>query len=269
MPERKPLQEDVTDTTLLVETVREAGKIARKYFRGEYSSWDKGRGNPVTDADIAIDRNLREVLLAARPNYGWLSEETEDDPARLTRDRVFIVDPIDGTVGFIKGRPHFTIVATVVHAGRPVSAAIYNPITEEMYDAAYCNGARLNGDPISVSDKDTLEGCRMLAPRVYFEPERWQRPWPDSMQVETRSSIAYRLALVAAGKFDAVLSLTAKHDWDLAAGDLMVNEAGGCVLTPNGEILTYNNATPLQQGVLSAGPALHAKLRERLQEQLP
>ncbi len=268
MPERKPLQEDVTDTTLLVETVREAGKIARKYFRGEYSSWDKGHGNPVTDADIAIDRNLREVLLAARPNYGWLSEETEDDPARLTRDRVFIVDPIDGTVGFLKGRPHFTIVATVVHAGRPVSAAIYNPITEEMYDAAYGSGARLNGDPISVSEKDTLDGCRILAPRVYFESSRWKNPWPTSMQIESRSSIAYRLALVAGGRFDAVLSLTAKNDWDLAAGDLLLNEAGGRVTAPSGETLTYNNPQPLQRGVLSAGPALHAKLKQRLQEQL-
>ncbi len=153
MPERKPLHEHVVDTALLVETVREAGKIARKYFRGEYASWDKGGGNPVTEADIAIDRNLREVLLAARPNYGWLSEETEDDPARLTRDRVFIVDPIDGTVGFLKGRPHFTIVASVVHAGRPVSAAIYNPITEEMYEATYRNGARLNGDPSAFPTK--------------------------------------------------------------------------------------------------------------------
>ncbi len=268
MPERSSLQDDRADTRLLVESVREAGNIARKYFRGEYASWDKGRGNPVTEVDIAIDRSLHEVLLTARPNYGWLSEETEDDPARLTHDRVFIVDPIDGTRGFLKGRPHFTIVATVVQDGRPVSAAIYNPITEEMYDAAYGSGARLNGDPISVSEKDTLDGCRILAPRVYFESSRWKNPWPASMQIETRSSIAYRLALVASGRFDAVLSLTAKNDWDLAAGDLLLNEAGGRVTTPSGETLTYNNPQPLQRGVLSAGPALHAKLKQRLQEQL-
>jgi myo-inositol-1(or 4)-monophosphatase len=268
LPERSSLQDDQADAKLLVESVREAGTIARKYFRGEYASWDKGRGDPVTEADIAIDRSLHDVLLAARPNYGWLSEEREDDPTRLTRDKVFIVDPIDGTHGFLKGRPHFTIVAAVVQDGRPVSAAIYNPISEEMYDAAYGGGARLNGDPISVSAKDTLDGCRILAPRVYFESERWQNPWPDSMQIETRSSIAYRLALVASGRFDAVLSLTAKNDWDLAAGDLLLNEAGGCVTTPSGETLTYNKPKPLQRGVLSAGPALHAKLKQRLQEQL-
>jgi len=268
LQEPSPSHEDVADTALLVESVREAGKIARKYFRGDYASWEKGKGNPVTEADIAIDRQLHETLLAARPDYGWLSEESEDNATRLTHDRVFIVDPIDGTVGFLKGRPHFTIVGTVVHAGRPVSAAIYNPITEEMYEATYCNGAFLNEEPISVSDKATIEGCRMLAPRFYFEPERWRNPWPDSMQIETRSSIAYRLALVAQGKFDAVLSLTPKHDWDLAAGDLIANEAGGLVIAPGGETLTYNNAAPLQRGVLSAGPALHAKLKEQLLERL-
>jgi myo-inositol-1(or 4)-monophosphatase len=266
--EHKPQPEDVADTRLLVESVREAGKIARKFFRGEYASWDKSRGNPVTEADIEIDRALNETLLTARPHYGWLSEETEDDPARLNRDRVFVVDPIDGTVGFLKGQPHFTIVATVVHAGRPVSAAIYNPITEEMYDAVFRGGARLNEEPISVSDKDTIDGCGMLAPRFYFEAERWKTPWPDSMLIETRSSIAYRLALVAQGKFDAMLSLTAKHDWDLAAGDLIVNEANGCVISPDGKPLTYNNTRPLQSGVLAAGPALYAKLKTRLEEQV-
>lgn len=268
MPEHNPQPEDLADTSLLLESVREVGKIARKFFRGKYDSWNKSHGNPVTEADIEIDRALNEALLSARPHYGWLSEETEDQPERLKRDRVFVVDPIDGTAGFLKGRPHFTIVATVVHAGRPVSAAIYNPITEEMYDAVFRGGARLNQEAINVSDKDTIDGCGMLAPRFYFEPERWKTPWPDSMQIETRSSIAYRLALVAQGKFDATLSLTAKHDWDLAAGDLMVNEAGGCVNSPSGEPLTYNNLQPLQRGVLAAGPALHAKLRTRLEEQV-
>lgn len=268
MPGRRTPDDNKADVALLIESVREAGKIARKYFRGEYKSWDKGPGNPVTEADIAIDRSLREVLLAARPNYGWLSEESEDDPERLACEKTFIVDPIDGTIGFLKGRPQFTIVASVVQAGRPVSAAIYNPITEEMYDAVHENGARLNDEPISVSKKETLEGCRILAPRVYFEPEHWRSPWPSSLEIETRSSIAYRLALVAEGKFDAVLSLTAKHDWDLSAGDLVLNEAGGCVTTPGGEILTYNNPKPLQRGILSAGPTLHARLKERIEEHL-
>ena len=268
MPEHSAFEKDRADTKLLVESLREAGAIARKYFRGDFASWNKSRGDPVTEADIAIDQNLHRALLSARPDYGWLSEETEDDPARLDRERVFIVDPIDGTRGFLKGRPHFTIVAAVVQENRPVSAAIYNPITEEMYDAARGGGARLNGNPIRVSETDTLEGSRILAPQVYFETARWDDPWPNSMQTETRSSIAYRLALVAEGRFDAILSLTAKNDWDLAAGDLLLHEAGGCVTAPGGESLFYNKPQPLQQGALGAGKTLHTILKQRLREQL-
>lgn len=267
MPAPSFLEQDRADTTLLVESLREAGVIARKYFRGDYSSWDKGHGDPVTEADIAIDHKLREMLLAARPDYGWLSEESEDDPARLESDRTFIVDPIDGTRGFLKGRPHFTIVAAVVQDGRPVSAAIYNPISEEMYDAMRGGGARLNGDVVRVSKTDTLEGSRILAPRSYFEPTQEHDLWPESIQTETLSSIAYRLALVAEGKYDAILSLTAKNDWDLAAGDLLLSEAGGRVTAPGGEPLLYNKPQPLQRGALGAGPALYAILKQRLQKQ--
>jgi myo-inositol-1(or 4)-monophosphatase len=259
---------NLADTALLVRSVREAGAIARKFFQGEYKQWDKSRGNPVTEADIAIDSFLKEELLAARPDYGWLSEETDDDLSRLSKSRVFVVDPIDGTIGFLKGRPHFTIVAAVVTEGRPVSAAIYNPISEEMYEANFGGGAALNGGTIHVSDQGTLENATILAPLVTFEPADWRSPWPTSMRSETRASIAYRLALVAAGKFDAMISLSAKHDWDLAAGDLVVNEAGGLVTAPDGRILTYNHPQPLQRGVLSAGPRLHARLRDRMNDQL-
>ena len=120
------------DTGLLVASLRQAGDIARRYYGGPYKSWHKSRGNPVTDADIEIDHYLKRTLLSERPGYGWLSEETEDDPDRLTRERVFVVDPIDGTYGFLKHRPQFTIVAAVVEKGRPVAAAIYNPITDEI-----------------------------------------------------------------------------------------------------------------------------------------
>jgi myo-inositol-1(or 4)-monophosphatase len=153
-----------------------------------------------------------------------------------------------------------------VSKGRPVSAAIYNPITEEMFEATYGRGARLNGKPIRVSARDAIEGSLVLAPRTYFSPEHWRTPWPD-MHVETRSSIAYRLALVAEGRFDAMISLTAKHDWDLAAGDLIVREAGGRMTAPSGVELTYNNAQPLQRGALGANPTLHAKLVERVKDQ--
>jgi myo-inositol-1(or 4)-monophosphatase len=264
----EPTPEDVADAALLVSSLREAGAIARSYFRGRYASWDKGHGNPVTDADIAVDRLLHERLLAARSGYGWLSEETEDDRTRLDRARVFVVDPIDGTIGFLKGRPHFTIVAAVVENGRPVAAAIYNPISEEMFEAVQSGGARLNGAAIGVSNRATLEHVRMLAPRVYIEDENWGNPWPATLVLESRASIAYRLALVASGQFDAMLSLTAKHDWDLAAGDLIVNEAGGKATSTDGTTLKYNARQPLHRGIVAASPALHTVLLGRIAERV-
>jgi myo-inositol-1(or 4)-monophosphatase len=255
--------DDSADQDLLVASVREAGSIARKYFGGIYKSWHKSRGNPVTEADIEIDAFLKETLLAARPDYGWLSEETADDPARLTRERIFVVDPIDGTYGFLKGRPHFTIVATVVTDGRPVAAAIYNPMTEEMYAAALAAGSTMNGIRLMVSGKSDFEGSRLLASRDFLEDRRWPTPWPK-LTVESRASIAYRMALVARGAFDAMVSLTDKSDWDLAAGDLIVREAGGLVTSQAGEMLRYNQARPVQKGVVCAGPRLHGRLLERL-----
>ena len=245
--------------------MREAGAIARKYFGGTYKSWSKSHGNPVTDADIEIDEFLKETLLAARPHYGWLSEETVDHPARLTSARIFVVDPIDGTHGFLKGRPHFTIVATVVTEGRPVAAAIFNPITDEMFAAATGEGATENGVALAVSTKSEFAHSRMLTSRDFIDDPRWPTPWPP-LTIESRASIAYRMALVARGDFDAMVSLTDKSDWDLAAGDLIVREAGGRVTSQTGEMLRYNQTRPVQQGVICAGPALHEGLLERLRE---
>lgn len=262
-----PAPEAGADLTLLEEALHEAGKIACRYFGGHYKSWDKGKGQPVTDADLAVDRFLQETLTAARPAYGWLSEESPDDPARQSAPRTFVVDPIDGTIAFIKGLPHFTICAAVVADGRPMAGVVYNPVTEESFSARIGGGAHLNGAPIRVSDRDNVEGCRMLASKALFAHPGWATPpatpWPE-MAVETRSSIAYRMALVAGGSFDAMLALSAKHDWDLAAGDIIVREAGGCVTNHRGKILRYNSAEPIQPSIVSAGPRLHKKLLDRL-----
>ncbi len=254
---------EIADTALLVDSVREAGGIARRFFGGSYRKWDKGGGNPVTEADIAVDRRLHQILLGERPDYGWLSEETEDDPSRLERERVFVVDPIDGTVGFVRGRPQFTIVAAVVRRGRPVSAAVYNPITDEMYEATLSKGARLSGEDIRVSERRSFDEARILAGKHIFAPEHWDEAWPGSMLIENRSSLAYRLALVAEGQFDAMISLQTKHDWDLAAGDLILHEAGGLLTSQEGATLVYNQPQPLQHGVIGSGPGLHAILVQR------
>ena len=254
---------EIADTALLVDSVREAGGIARKFFGNSYRKWDKGGGNPVTEVDIAIDRRLHSILIGERPDYGWLSEETEDDHSRLTRDRVFVVDPIDGTLGFIRGRPHFTIVAAVVREGRPVSAAVYNPISDEMYEATLGKGARLSGEDIRVSEQSSFEDARILASKQMFAAQNWDEPWPTSMLIDNRSSLAYRLALVAEGQFDAMISLSRKSDWDLAAGDLILHEAGGLLTSRDGKKLIYNRPHPLQHGIIGAGPGLHGKLLER------
>ncbi len=261
-----PAPDVVQDTNLLAATLRQAGEIARRYYGGTYKSWNKSRGNPVTEADIEIDRFLKRSLLAERPEYGWLSEETEDDPARIARERVFIVDPIDGTYGFIGNRPQFTIVAAIVRNGRPVSAAIYNPVTGEMFEASKDHGARKNGMRITVSTQSSFDGARILAERKLMDPARWATPWPESLGAETRASAAYRLALVASGEFDATFSLSRKSDWDLAAGDLIAHEAGGLVTGRNSELLIYNRPTTVHESVICAGPQLHARILARLNE---
>jgi myo-inositol-1(or 4)-monophosphatase len=259
-------ENDSADTALLVEAVGEAGTIARRFYGGSYKSWHKSQGNPVTEADIAIDEFLKETLLRARPEYGWLSEETADDPARLSRKRIFVVDPIDGTYGFLKHRPQFTIVAAVVENGRPVAGAIYNPITEEMFEAAKGKGATRNGIRIRVSAQSGFEHMRLLAEKNLIDPARWAVPWPPSIVHETRASVAYRMALVAAAEFDAMVSLTHKSDWDIAAADLIVSEAGGLTTTRDGKELLYNGEKPDHPNVICAGPALHARLLQRMHE---
>ena len=255
------------DLPLLEEAVRDAGAIARKFYRGSYRKWQKDKGQPVTECDLAVDQFLSGRLRAARPEYGWLSEETEDDPVRCEAEITFVVDPIDGTVAFLKGRPHFTICAAIVRGGRPMAAALYNPITGECFTAIAGTGAKLNGKRLHVSETQKLEGCRMLGPKTTFEHPASEItpaiPWPP-MHVETRNSVAYRLALVACGSFDATVALSAKHDWDLAAGDLIVQEAGGLATTHKGMAFHYNGAEPVQPSVVAAGPYLHPELIERL-----
>jgi myo-inositol-1(or 4)-monophosphatase len=249
------------DLQLLEDAVRAAGDIARKFFGGDYKRWHKDGGSPVTEADLAVDKYLRETLTAARPAYGWLSEETPDDPARLAAKTVFVVDPIDGTVAFLKNRPHFTICAGIVTDGIAVAGAVYNPIHDELFSARSGAGARRNDEPIHVSARDTLTGCAMLGDRTQLSLP----PFPD-MHIQNRNSVAYRLALVADGSADATVSQTAKCDWDLAAADIIVREAGGQVTDARGQPLRYNGPRPIQPSLVVAGPALHGKLIDLLRQ---
>ena len=257
---------EADDLALITDAALGAGDIARRYFGGTFKRWDKAKGEPVTEADLAIDQYLHKTLTAVRPDYGWLSEESIDNEERKTAKRTFIVDPIDGTIAFLKSKPHFSHAIAIVEDGRPITAVVLNPITKECFAARAGHGATLNGEPAHVSLRHTVEGCRMLAPKALFEHPAWSNapnvPWPP-MHVEQRNSIAYRLGLVAAGLFDAAISLSSKHDWDLAAGDLIVQEAGGRTTDHQGKVLRYNGAIPIQRSMIAGGPYLHPLLVER------
>lgn len=235
--------------------MREAGGIARTFFGTDYKRWNKSGGSPVTEADLAVDKFLCERLTAARPGYGWLSEESADNHARLEKSHVFVVDPIDGTIAFLKGRPHFTICAAVVEQGRAIAGAVYNPMSDELYAACAGGGATRNREPIRASDRPELKDSAMLGDRSILSCP----PWP-TLHVQTRNSVALRVALVADASADATVSLSAKRDWDLAAADVILREAGGCMTDLTGAALVYNRPDAVQPGLVAAGPALHAEI---------
>jgi myo-inositol-1(or 4)-monophosphatase len=249
------------DLKLLEDTVRQAGPIARKFYGGDYKRWSKEGGSPVTEADLAVNAYLCDALTAARPGYGWLSEENADDPSRLSKREVFIIDPIDGTIAFLKNRPHFTICAAIVVEGHPCCGVVYNPISDELYSARTGGGAHRNGTPIRVTQRDRLEGSAMLGDRTHFTTP----PWPP-MHVQNRNSVAYRLALVADGSVDATVSLTCKRDWDLAAADVILHEAGGVLTDASGAVMVYNKPVTLQANLVAANPVLHRQILELLRQ---
>jgi myo-inositol-1(or 4)-monophosphatase len=250
---------------VLTHAVREGGAIAKAAFGSKPKTWEKSKGNPVTETDLAVNVRLRELLQTARPDYGWLSEESADEPDRLTKPRVFVIDPIDGTLAFIKSKPEFTICAAVVDNGEPVAAAIFNPMTEQLFAAARGRGATLNGAAISVSATHALEGSRMLVAKDVIGHPAWPQAWPP-LTAASRASIAYRMALVACGEFDSMMSLSSKYEWDIAAGDLIVREAGGRVTSHTGAALTYNQPAPRLRSVICAGPAMHDAILARTRD---
>jgi myo-inositol-1(or 4)-monophosphatase len=206
---------------------------------------------------------LASRLRSARPDYGWLSEETEDSPERLNHKRVFVLDPIDGTSAFIAQRPQFAIVIGVVENGRAIAGAIYNPIADKMYLGGDGAPATLNGEPMRVTDVASLGGSRIIAKKRFFEHDQWKVKWPE-MKVSWRDAIALRMAVVARGDSDAVILPGWKHEWDIAAGVAIIEAAGGRVSDPWGAPVKFNQPTPRAPGVVAAGPALHALLIERL-----
>jgi myo-inositol-1(or 4)-monophosphatase len=251
------------DLALILETAREAGDLARRMKAQGLKIWSKEGGSPVTDADIAVDELLKARLEAARPDYGWLSEETADDPSRLERSRLFVVDPIDGTAAFLKNRPWWSVSIAVVEDGKPVAGVVFAPELDETFAATIGGGAFLNDAAITASAQDRVEDCRMLGDAPMFRHPAWREPWPP-MHIETRNSIAYRMCLVADGRFDAALALSNKSEWDLAAADLICAEANAVCTDHKGRAYAYNQPNPRLPSLISAAPALHPLILERV-----
>ena len=259
----------IDDLTLLTDAAMEAGAIASRYFHGDAKAWDKPDGTgPVTEADLAVDNFLRNELLRARSGYGWLSEETTDNAARLAAEHVFIVDPIDGTRAFIDGSQDWAISLAVVHDGKPSAAAIYLPERQALFAAAAGSGATLDGTPIATSSQTDLGQAQILMTKPNLQPHFWRDDTPK-LKRSFRSSLAYRMGLVAQGRYDAMLALRATWEWDIAAGALIVSEAGGTASDGNGAPLRFNNPHPQVAGVLAAGAPLHARLSAALAPQDP
>jgi myo-inositol-1(or 4)-monophosphatase len=259
------LQSAASDLALLEDAAREAGELCRVLQKRPLEVKSKGPAGPVTNIDLAIDDLLTKKLRSARPDYGWLSEETPDVPEqRLGKQRVFMLDPIDGTSALVANKPDFTISIGIVENGNAFAGAIYAPTTDEMFLGAPGHGAKFNGASIHSSTRTSLEGANAVGKRGYYEHgQPWPEPWPD-MHFTAFPSIAYRLAKVASGAYDFVILAGPKHEWDIAAGAAILEAAGGKFTDGWGEPFVLNQPIPrTQSGVVAAGAGLHPLLIER------
>ncbi len=231
----------------------EAGNIIMKYYKADYEIRDKGYHNPVTTADHAADTFLKETLTKARPNYGWLSEETVDSPDRLSKDRVWVVDPLDGTKEFIEGVPNFVVSVALVEKGFPIVGVLYNPVTKETFTAAKDEGAYLDGELIRCTAKENLNDMVILNSRSETRRGLWSLFDGTFGELRAIGSVAYKLGLTAAGKADIFASLRPKNEWDICAGNCIINEAGGKLIDLYGNPRQYNLEKTLITPGLIAG----------------
>ena len=265
-PSPEEIEEEIEqDFRLICNVVRAAGVIAMEYFGKDPRSWEKAKGDPVSVADLAVNQYLSEQLRDARPDYGWLSEESEDEPDRMQKDRVWVVDPIDGTRAFLRGDTDFAVAVALLQANKPVAGVVFAPATGDFFAAIKGGGAQLNGLPMCIESNSDLEGMRMMGEESFFcSPRLWPIPWP-TMSFRRINSFALRLAFIADGRSDAAITIRPKADWDLAAADLILSEAGGRCVDENGADIAYNRAAPTHPIVVAAPSALIEPVLERLQ----
>lgn len=236
---------------------REAGQVAMARWRGEFAHWDKVPGEIVSELDLELDTLLIERLGGIDPEAGWLSEETVDSAERLLVPRVWVVDPIDGTRDFVRGRRGWAVSVALVEGGRTVVGVLDAPARDEHWAAAVGEGATLNGKPIRTSTRTTLSGARVPADIL-------PKADTDLVMVEKPNSIALRMAMVASGEADLLAAIRWGHEWDIAAAALIAEEAGATVTDALGRTLRFNSTKGEMFGVLACAPGIHAAAVERL-----
>ncbi len=260
-----PESRDAADLDLLIGAAHGAGKIALRHWGRSPRMWDKPDGTgPVTEADLEVNAYLEGLLRAARPAYGWLSEESPDTADRSKCEDVFVIDPIDGTRAFIAGDRSFAHALAVARAGQVTAAVVFLPALDRLYTATAQGPALLNTVAIRANDRSDPDGARILTGKPSLAPERWHGP-PPALDRHFRPSLAYRLCLVADGSFDGVLSFRPCWEWDIAAGSLIAQRAGAVATAADSGRLRFNShPDPRSTGLWAAGPALHASLRGRM-----
>ena len=241
----------------VAQIAHEAGQLALARFRTDFARWEKAPGNPVCEVDLQVDRLLRARLSALLPDAGWLSEETADNADRLAHERVWIVDPIDGTRDYIRGRPGWAVSVALVEAGQPVIGVLDAPARGEVWRAAAGHGATLNGEPLAASTRTALAGARVPTDAL-------PKADRDLTTVEKPNSIALRMAMVADNRADLVATLRWGNEWDIAAAVLIAAEAGGSVTDALGAELVFNKPDPRAFGVITSSVGIHAAALARL-----
>jgi len=251
------------DVELIKSALEVAGKTALHYFRNSPKAWNKQDGSVLTEADLAVNDAVRAILMAARPDYGWLSEEGPDDPARLERQRCWILDPIDGTRSFSLGRDEWCIGLCLIENGLPIAAGVSHPSTQRLFLAEKGKGITLNGQVVQVHDSASLDGARLAGRPAALRRVAATAAHP--VDVSHTPQIA-RLAMLAAGEVDVVASFGSKHDWDIAPGALLVTEAGGKITDEAGQPMLFNRQIPRQNGLLAAGVLRHAAVMKAMEK---
>ena len=241
------------DLKLAINASLKAGEIIMQYYCDDYEIKEKGYHNPVTTADNEADTYLKSTLMSARPQYGWLSEETVDSKNRLNKEKVWIVDPLDGTKEFIEGVPQFVVSIALVEKGIPIIGVLHNPVTKETFHAAKGEGAYLNQGQYRCSIKDSTRDMVILNSRSETRRGLWEPYKKHFKELRPIGSVAYKMGLTAIGKADIFATLRPKNEWDICAGTCLINEAGGKVINLNGKDITFNNQKTLIEPGLIAG----------------